>query len=181
MDPSKRCRATSNRTGKQCGLARVPGSTVCASHGAAAPHLKRKAAERVAEQKATKLAEKLGAADGMFSSDPAEVLSQVLVSAQAFLVAACETGCDMKTRLAAMDRVTAVASAMVKAQIDQHIEQNRAEADQMARQAVGRLQGAVVAAARRSIWAAADGNRETAKKALAELQADLKRLSGQGA
>ncbi len=175
------CTATSKKTGKRCGRAPVPGTPVCRLHGGAAIQVVAAGQRRLAEQKATRLAEKLGAVDGMFSTDPAEVLTEALVSAQALLVAAFDGGLDMKTKLAAMDRVITVASAMVKAQIDQHIEQNRAEADQMARQAVGRLQGAVVAAARRSIWAAANGDREAAKRALGELETDLARLSGESA
>jgi hypothetical protein len=181
MDDTKRCTAKAKRTGQRCERAAVPGTHTCRVHGGAAIQVVAAGQRRLAEQKAARLAEKLGAADGMFSTDPAEVLSQVLLVAQAFLVAAVETGCDLKTRLAALDRVTAIASAMVRSQIDQHVEHNRAEAEQMAQQAVGRLQGAVVAAARRSIWAAANGDRQAAKAAMAELETDLARLSGESA
>ncbi len=44
-----RCRATSRRTGERCGRAAHPGATVCASHGAKAPQVKRKAQMRLIE------------------------------------------------------------------------------------------------------------------------------------
>ena len=40
MDESKRCTATSKRTGQRCGLARIPGTTVCTKHGGAAPQVR---------------------------------------------------------------------------------------------------------------------------------------------
>src|SRR6266566_3441448 len=112
------CTAKAKRTGQRCERASVPGTPVCRLHGGAAIQVVAAGQRRLAEQKATRLAEKLGAVDGMFSTDPAEVLTEALIGAQAFLVAACESGCDLKTRLAALDRVTAIASAMVKSQID---------------------------------------------------------------
>jgi hypothetical protein len=47
MDDSRRCRAT-NRRGERCRRAAARGAVVCASHGAKAPQVKAKAAERVA-------------------------------------------------------------------------------------------------------------------------------------
>lgn len=47
-----RCRATSSRTGKPCRNHPVNGATVCMAHGGAAPQVRRKAAERVARQRA---------------------------------------------------------------------------------------------------------------------------------
>jgi hypothetical protein len=54
-DPSidaGRCTATVRRTGERCRRWPTHGTTVCSSHGAAAPQVKRKAAERVAENAA---------------------------------------------------------------------------------------------------------------------------------
>lgn len=44
-----RCRATSRRSGKRCGRAASPGTTVCANHGAKAPQVQRKAKMRLLE------------------------------------------------------------------------------------------------------------------------------------
>ena len=42
------CKATSKRTGKQCGLSPIVGGTVCKWHGGGAPQVKLKAAQRLA-------------------------------------------------------------------------------------------------------------------------------------
>ena len=59
MDESKRCTATSSRTGERCKLARVPGTNVCATHGASAPQVKAAAARRVQEQQAMAAARRM--------------------------------------------------------------------------------------------------------------------------
>jgi hypothetical protein len=80
MDESKRCAATSKRTGQRCGLARIPGTTVCAKHGGAAPQVRAAAARRVAEQKVRKLAMKLDVGPQDVSTDPVALLSGMIHS-----------------------------------------------------------------------------------------------------
>lgn len=48
----RRCSAKSTRTGQPCKLPPIKGGTVCATHGGAAPQVKRKAEERIAEARA---------------------------------------------------------------------------------------------------------------------------------
>jgi hypothetical protein len=45
--PVKLCRAHSSRTGKPCRRPAVLGATVCASHGASAPHVREAARKRL--------------------------------------------------------------------------------------------------------------------------------------
>jgi hypothetical protein len=45
-DP-RRCTAHSSQTGKRCKNASIPGGRVCRCHGGAAPHVQKKAAERL--------------------------------------------------------------------------------------------------------------------------------------
>ena len=80
MDESKRCTATSKRTGQRCGLARIPGTTVCAKHGGAAPQVRAAAARRVAEQKVREAAMKLDVDPEEFSADPVALLSGMIHS-----------------------------------------------------------------------------------------------------
>jgi hypothetical protein len=80
MDQSKRCTATSKRTGQRCGLARIPGTTVCAKHGGAAPQVRAAAARRVAEQKVRKAAMKLEVDPQEVSTDPVALLSGMIHS-----------------------------------------------------------------------------------------------------
>lgn len=47
-DPSRRCTATSSRTGERCKRQAILGGTVCASHGGRAPQVQRAAARRLA-------------------------------------------------------------------------------------------------------------------------------------
>jgi hypothetical protein len=75
MDPSKRCRATSNRTGEQCARARVPGSTVCSTHGGSTPQVRAAAERRVQEQQAVEVARRRVSADDLARfSDPISAL-----------------------------------------------------------------------------------------------------------
>src|SRR2546430_3886475 len=98
MDESKRCTATSKRTGQRCGLARIPGTTVCAKHGGAAPQVRAAAARRVAEQKVRKLAMKLDVDPQDVSTDPMTLLSSMIHSGAIMmerfsrLVDRCEDG-----------------------------------------------------------------------------------------
>jgi hypothetical protein len=98
MDESKRCTATSKRTGQRCGLARIPGTTVCAKHGGAAPQVRAAAARRVAEQKVRKVAMKLEVGPQEVSADPVALLSGMIHSGAVMmerfsrLVDRCEDG-----------------------------------------------------------------------------------------
>src|SRR5438477_8073758 len=98
MDESKRCIATSKRTGRRCGLARIPGTTVCAKHGGAAPQVRAAAARRVAEQKVRKAAMKLEVDPQDVSTDPVALLSGMIHSGAimmerfSHLVDRCEDG-----------------------------------------------------------------------------------------
>ena len=98
MDESKRCVATSKRTGRRCGLARIPCTTVCAKHGGAAPQVRAAAARRVAEQKVRKLAMKLDVDPQDVSTDPVALLSGMIHSGAimmerfSHLVDRCEDG-----------------------------------------------------------------------------------------
>jgi hypothetical protein len=98
MDEAKRCTATSKRTGQRCGLARIPGTTVCAKHGGAAPQVRAAAARRVAEQKVRKAAMKLDVDLQDVSTDPVALLSGMIHSGAVMmerfsrLVERCEDG-----------------------------------------------------------------------------------------
>jgi hypothetical protein len=83
MDDSKRCTATSHRTGKRCGLARIPGTTVCATHGGKAPQVKEAAAARVADAEARELARKMDVDVAQFDGNPFEALGNLLARDQA--------------------------------------------------------------------------------------------------
>jgi hypothetical protein len=98
MDEAKRCTATSRRTGQRCGLARIPGTTVCAKHGGAAPQVRAAAARRVAEQKVRAIAMKLDVGPQDVSTDPVALLSgmihngAVMMERFSRLVERCEDG-----------------------------------------------------------------------------------------
>jgi hypothetical protein len=49
MTDARRCTATSKRSGKRCQGAPIHGGTVCWKHGGAAPQVRRRAAERLAD------------------------------------------------------------------------------------------------------------------------------------
>ena len=85
MDESKRCTATSNRTGRRCGLARIPGTTVCATHGGKAPQVREAAQRRVADEQARELARKIDVDVTQFHGDPIEALRDLLRRDQAEL------------------------------------------------------------------------------------------------
>jgi hypothetical protein len=98
MDESKRCVATSKRTGRRCGLARIPGTTVCAKHGGAAPQVRAAAARRVAAQKVRAAAMKLDVGPQDVATDPVALLSGMIHSGAIMmerfsrLVDRCEDG-----------------------------------------------------------------------------------------
>lgn len=83
MDDSKRCTATSRRTGKRCGLARIPGATVCATHGGSIGRVREAAAARVADAKARELAARVDVDVAQFDGDPIEALRDLLRRDQA--------------------------------------------------------------------------------------------------
>jgi hypothetical protein len=58
MDESKRCTATSKRTGQRCQRACVPGAPTCRLHGSAAPQVRAAAERRVQEAQALELAKR---------------------------------------------------------------------------------------------------------------------------
>src|SRR5437773_12382354 len=98
MDETKRCTATSKRTGQRCGLARIAGTTVCAKHGGAAPQVRAAAARRVAERKVRKAAMKLDVGPQDVSTDPVALLNDRINSGTLMmerfsgLVVRCEDG-----------------------------------------------------------------------------------------
>lgn len=59
MEDDRRCRATSRQTGRRCRRFPVPGATVCAMHGGAAPAVRAAAERRRAEAEATALYEEV--------------------------------------------------------------------------------------------------------------------------
>jgi hypothetical protein len=101
MDESKRCTATAKRTGQRCGLARIPGTTVCARHGGAAPQVRAAAARRVAEQKVRQVAMNLDVDPEDVSTDPVALLSGMILSGAVMmerfsrLVERCEDAQDL--------------------------------------------------------------------------------------
>ncbi len=83
MDDSKRCTATSHRTGKRCSLARIPGTTVCATHGGKAPQVREAAQRRVADTEARELARKIDVDVAQYNGNPFEALADLLARDQA--------------------------------------------------------------------------------------------------
>src|SRR5437763_5521772 len=158
-DQRPQCAATSVRTGERCKRRPHPGSTVCVKHGAGAPQVRAAAARRVAGQEALRVAEQLGIDAAGSSTDPAEALGEALIIAQHYLAVIDSTG-DWRARLAALTRVESIAVNMLRAQAERREAWYSGEAQ--AREAAGRLAGAVLAAARRSVWAAAGGNHAAA-------------------
>lgn len=78
MSDEKRCTATSNRTGKRCGLARIPGTTVCATHGGKAPQVREAAQHRVAETQAREVAARVNVDPAEFGGNPFAALRDLL-------------------------------------------------------------------------------------------------------
>lgn len=54
MDPTRRCTATSGRTGQPCRKPAILGGTVCATHGGSAPQVRAAANRNLVDQAATK-------------------------------------------------------------------------------------------------------------------------------
>lgn len=83
MDDSKRCTATSNRTGARCARARMPGATVCSVHGGSIGRVKEAAQHRVADAQARELAARVDVDVTKFHGDPIEALRDLLARDQA--------------------------------------------------------------------------------------------------
>lgn len=79
--PPPRCRAHSTRTGEPCKRFPTRGATVCSTHGAASPVVKRAAARRVEEARILRL---LGREQPVERVDPAAALADVIATAEAF-------------------------------------------------------------------------------------------------
>jgi len=174
MDPSKQCVATSTRTGRRCARPRMPGATVCKAHGAATGQVKAAAQRRVQAAKALDLAGRLRL-DVEFSRDGRKVLEDALVVAQSYVTALEAEGAPWPLRLAALERVASIAVACARIQDPASLDRQRAS--DAARAAHRRVSGAVVAVARRAVYAAAaDGP----QAALADLEADLAKITVPG-
>lgn len=85
MDDSRRCTARSSRTGQRCKKAAVIGATVCATHGGAAPQVKRAAEIRAVRMAAHAQARRMVARAGV-DADPVEHLLDALQTAAAMCV-----------------------------------------------------------------------------------------------
>lgn len=73
--PREKCTGHSSKTGERCKRWPLKGSTVCTSHGAAAPQVREKAAQRYQEQQAAALARKqVGDLDLTQFSNPLDAL-----------------------------------------------------------------------------------------------------------
>lgn len=84
----RRCQAHSSQTGQPCRATAVRGATVCVAHGAGAPAVKAKAAERVQRQKLGAFLAAQGVEDK--EGDPHEIYVRHLTAADATAVRARE-------------------------------------------------------------------------------------------
>ena len=130
------CRATANRTGRQCQKRALAGAAVCLSHGAAAVQVRRVAGQRVALQRAAEL---LGPD---VTADPGEVLVAAVRSAAALLgaaeaaVTAEEPDADA---LHTLGEAALLAGRLAKLALDSGIEQRLARQAEQAGELVGNL------------------------------------------
>lgn len=114
--PAVQCRATAKGTGRQCRRMSLRGAAVCISHGARAPQVRRKAAERVAiaeQQAATPrrhpasiLLDAMHTADVLARQGGAEAL-QALETAARLARLCLELDLDKRMRLMLDDEVKA--------------------------------------------------------------------------
>jgi hypothetical protein len=132
----RRCTATARRTGSRCKRAAVAGATICISHGAAAPQVRRAASQRVALHHAAQLLRTDVAAD------PAEVLVAA-VRASAALLGAAEAAvkaddADVDT-LHQLGQAAMLAGRLARLALDAGIEQQLALQAERAGELVGSL------------------------------------------
>ena len=83
MDPGKRCRAILDTTGEQCKKARIPGGTVCATHGGSIGRVRDAADRREQERRAREVAASIEVPD--FDGNPFEAITDALRRAQALV------------------------------------------------------------------------------------------------
>lgn len=83
MDESKQCTATVHRTGKRCARARMPGATVCATHGGSIGRVKEAADARVADAKAREPTARVDVDVEQFGGNPYDALRDLLARDQA--------------------------------------------------------------------------------------------------
>jgi hypothetical protein len=135
------CKATANRTGRQCQKRAVAGAAVCLSHGAGAKQVRRVAAQRVALARAAEL---LGPD---VQADPAEVLvaavrsSAALLGAHEAAVTADEPDPDALRQLADS---ALLAGRLAKLALDAGLEARLTRQAEQAGQAVASMVTAVV-------------------------------------
>lgn len=84
MDESRRCRATSRRSGQRCGRAAIVGGTVCHIHGGKTPVVAAKARERAVRMAAEEAARRMVARAGV-DADPIEHLLDSLYCSAALV------------------------------------------------------------------------------------------------
>jgi hypothetical protein len=173
-DERPRCTATSVTTGERCKRRPHPGSNTCVKHGSGAPQVRAAAARRVREGKAVELAGRLRLGVE-FSRDGRKVLEDALIVAQSYMAALeADPGAAWPLKLAALERVASIAVACARIQDPATMDGQRAS--EAARQALGRVAGAVVTVARRAVYAAG-GDSEHTSAALRELEADLAKIT----
>jgi hypothetical protein len=130
------CKATANRTGRQCQKRAIKGALVCLSHGAAASQVRRVAAQRTALQRAAEL---LGPD---VQADPAEVLVAA-VRASAALLAAGEAAVQADdadaTALHELGEAALLAGRLAKLALDSGLEARLARQAERNGQLVGGL------------------------------------------
>jgi hypothetical protein len=195
-----RCTATSKGTGERCKRPPHPGATVCVKHGAGAPQVRQAAAERMAEQKAVRLATQLDIDVTKFDGDPRRALAESLIIAQAWaarfgtLLGRLGDGqlryagkiseqrrAEFDMAVSALDRVTAIATALARLEGragDNEMVREAAEA--AGRAAMVRAHAQIIAFVRSAVYSAANGDNERAAKALDELDARVAARTGGG-
>lgn len=100
----RRCTATVKSTGQRCRRLAKPGTTVCVKHGANAPHIKRKAAERV---EVARVAAEVARIEGtvgqlldarMRALDPAQALLDAVSRSGAWVAILTELAAELPVR-----------------------------------------------------------------------------------
>jgi hypothetical protein len=196
----RKCKAHVAGTGEPCKNWPIAGAEVCVSHGGKARQVKEAAERRVAEQKAVRLAEQLDIDVTKFDGDPRRALAESLIVAQAWaarfgtLLGRLEdsqlryagklseqTRAEFTMAVSALDRVTAIATAL--ARIEGRAGDNemvREAAEAAGRAAMIRAHGQLISFVKSAIYSAANGDNERAAKALDELDARVAATTGGG-